>query len=600
MYPGTIFNWYDQSEITAPVTPTTVDDAPLFFQVFSSDKGTEDLIEISGDNFAAMYGTMSFTKHGQSAIQAQNIINAGGRLLAKRVVAPDSYLANVVFVANITESGDGAQITWTKESIANCTSFDDVKIGAKDLYEAGKSIPMFIMADNGRGVSKKAVRITPDYTTSKTIGTMFYTFTVYEGTTQIEQKAISLDPNVVYNNIAYRLDEFTCTQIIGLVDDSYFSELCTILAEATNEDVNLISKYDLINGCSNTGLPLSESIGIDITIDTENSINLDTDTGIVFENGDNGAFGNAPFGLDGVPCDEWTQAVIDVFNGTFSDKVYDVDTYKIAAIVDANYPDEVKMEICGFVNFRKDCVFFRDYGLDLNTYLEIREKRNTLDSMSTVSEIKDTQRSYFIADYASSYMIKDPSTKKNIKVTMCYDLAAKLVQQIANGAAAPVAGMINGFTMDNAIKDTISFVPIHTPTSNQKEAMEDLKVNYCIFNGNQCVVQSSYSAQDKYTQLSYINNVLAIQYVLRAVRDACPRHRYSLATASDLSTYADAVQNVLNKFTRNFDVLRFEYTQDALKASQKIFYASIKFAFLNWAQTEIFDIYAIANDVTVS
>jgi hypothetical protein len=50
---------------------------------------------------------------------------------------------------------------------------------------------------------------------------------------------------------------------------------------------------------------------------------------------------------------------------------------------------------------------------------------------------------------------------------------------------------------------------------------------------------------------------------------------------------------VLSNFTQNFKTLNFIYTQDDLRAQQKIFYASIEFAFLNWAQTEIFDIYVI-------
>ena len=69
-----------------------------------------------------------------------------------------------------------------------------------------------------------------------------------------------------------------------------------------------------------------------------------------------------------------------------------------------------------------------------------------------------------------------------------------------------------------------------------------------------------------------------------------------MSTTNDLSNYAKAVSDVLSNFVTNFAVLNFVYTQDPLRASQKIFYASIEFAFLNWAQTEIFDVYAINND----
>jgi hypothetical protein len=190
-------------------------------------------------------------------------------------------------------------------------------------------------------------------------------------------------------------------------------------------------------------------------------------------------------------------------------------------------------------------------------------------------------------------MIIDPSSRKNVEVTMTYDLAAVAVNHFENNAFAPVAGIINGMVLPSAIKGTINFVPVITPAANQKEAMDNIRVNYAIFEDNNCVVQSCYTSQDAYTQLSFVSNVIGIQTVLRAVRTACPRQRYALSTGTDLQAYATAVNNVLSEFNSNFAQLNFIYQQDDLKASQKIFYASIEFAFLNWAQTEIFDIYAI-------
>ena len=125
--------------------------------------------------------------------------------------------------------------------------------------------------------------------------------------------------------------------------------------------------------------------------------------------------------------------------------------------------------------------------------------------------------------------------------------------------------------------------------------MEEIRVNYAIFQENQCVVQTCYTSQEAYTQLSYVGNVIAIQNVMRAVRAQCPKTRYNLSNGDDLSLYATAVNTVLSQFANNFSVLNFTYTQDNLKSRQKIFYASIQFAFRNWAQTEIFDLYAINN-----
>lgn len=575
MYPGTIFNWHDNSGFEVATTSAANASAPLLMQVFSADKGTEDLIEISGSDFDAMYGTMSFDRHGQSAIQAKKIIDAGGRLLAKRVVAEDSTLANVVLIANVTPGNDGVLVTWESQSITGCKTFAEVKEAASAMLDDGK-YPVFVYTDNGRGVSGKAVKLTPDYSTSRTVGKTFYNLTVYEGTLITEQKTITVDPTVIYTGTAYRLDEYTNVQISGEVLGEVFEEYVQKLADELAIDVDVIRNYDVVYGYTTKGEAIPG-----FTLDAE-GVDLDADNGVALAEGDNGAFGDAP-----VDTEAWSAAIAEVFNDTDGthDEVYDVDQYKIAAICDANYPDEVKTAIFNWVTFRKDCFYFRDYGKGLNTYAQIYDRH---------SDFAD-ERNYFVGDYCTSYNILDPQTKKVIEVTMLYDMAELLVAHLENAPFAPLAGTANGFILKSALKGSVSFTPVNTPKANQKQAMDDLRVNYAIFDDNQLVVQSTYTSQDETTQLSFVNNVLGIQRVLRAVRAACPRQRFSLSTNSDLQNYAQAVSSVLSNFTDNFSILRFTYTQDDLRTRQKIFYASIEFAFLGWAQTEVFDVYAINN-----
>lgn len=577
MYPGTIFNWHDNSGIDTTTTSAVNDAAPLFMQVFSADKGTEEIVEISGDDFTAMYGTMSFTRHGQSAIQAKHIIDAGGRLLAKRVVAKDSTLANVVLIANVSAKETGVEVKWESKAIENCKKFSEVKAAAEKLLDAENGVfPIFVYTDNGRGVSGKAVKLNPDYATSKGLTHTFYTLNVYEGTSITEQVAMTVDPDVIYGNSAYALDEYTTVQITGTVLTDAYQAYAEKLADNLALDVDTVKSYDIVYGYTNKGAAIENfSLAAD-------SVDLDADNGVLLTGGSNGEFGDAPVGTQA-----WTTAIVEAFTNADgnNDVIYDVDTYKVAAICDANYPDEVKNAIYNLVAFRQDCIFLRDYGVGLNTFMQVEARH---------SDFVD-KRNFFTADYATSYIISDPQTKKSIEVTMVYDVAALLVDHIANNPHAPLAGVSNGFILPNATKGTISFTPVNTPKANQKEAMDNLRVNYAIFEDNQCVVQSNYTSQDAYTQLSYACNVIAIQRVLRAVREACPRQRFSLATSTDLQTYATAVNNVLSNYTNNFATLNFTYTQDDLKASQKIFYASIEFAFLGWAQTEIFDVYAINN-----
>ena len=261
MYPGSNFNIIDQSQDETPVTPVTMEDRPLFMVVSSADKGPEDLMEIYGEDFRNLFGTLTFKKHGQNGIQAQNIIDAGGALLFKRVTAPDSTLANVIFVATLTEvqsqkvnelgqllyiGEDGQETTevtetpakeastgikWEAQSVSNAKTFDDVKKAAEKLHVEGQKFPIFIIADNGKGESAKAVRLVPDYNTSKGIGKMFYTLRVYEGTTGIEDESISVDPTVVYKSTAYGLFEDTCEQVVGEALEDVFDDYAKTIAE---------------------------------------------------------------------------------------------------------------------------------------------------------------------------------------------------------------------------------------------------------------------------------------------------------------------------------------------------------------------------------
>ena len=605
MYPGTIVNWFDQSEIGQETTIAEIDNKPLFMVVSSFDKGPENLQEVEGTEFNNYYGTMYFEKHGQNAIQAQRIIDAGGRLLVKRVCADDATVANLILTATVTASEtqklnedgeplyldeDGtetttdtgnpinvksASIKWAASSVAGCKTFEEVETQALELLnETGGVYPLMIFVDNGRGVSKKAIRLIPDYNTSKNIGKTFYTATVFEGTASTEATAITVDPTVIYANIAYGLDRHTMTQVKGEVIESVYDAYIAKLAESTDIEESVIRNYDLIYGYTYKGSALEN-----ITIDAE-SVDINTTYGIELKEGTNGVFGDKPVGTEA-----WAEAMRAVWAGEVTDEVWDVDQHKICAICDANLPLKVKEAIATFVTFREDCMFFRDLGIDLNSFLSIRAAYE-----------RNSTRNRYISDYATSYMVKDPVTKKNIKVTMMYDFVECLVNHFDSGAHNPLAGTINRFILRDAIKGTINYTPIVTPTANQKQAMDDIRVNYAIFENDDCVVQTLYTSQDAYTQLSYSNNVLAIQEVVRAVRTACPRNRYSLVTGTDMTSYAKAVSNVLQGFSSNFDVLEFGYTEDPLKASQKIFYATIKFAFHMWPQTEIFDLFAINND----
>jgi hypothetical protein len=592
MYPGTVINPWIDNTIETEDTTTTVDNSTLFLTASSFDKGPEEMTRVTGSNFYNLFGTGNLYKnHGQAAIQAARIIDAGGELLVKRIVADDATLANIVFLAQLTtdttaSAASDSEVTAatkttlkiTASYIENCYSFEDVKTAALKLYDTeNKVFPLIIVADNGRGKSSKAVCFSRSSEISQAMGKQFFTVAVYEGTTRTDSVTATID-STVYGNTQYGLEEDTATQVKFYVDSDIFDEYRSEIAEALGLDEDTVSKYDLINMLTIKGASLDG-----VTVDAE-SIDMGVTYGIALQGGSNGEFGDAP-----KDTTAWEEALNDFFGGEYDNAIYDLDEYHIGAVVDACYPYSVKETIAQLVSFRKDCVYFRDFCLDADSYGTTVEVLN-----------KFTTNNNFIANYMTWYQIYDPDTKKRIPVTMMYDFAACLVAAFDNGIYNPEAGIANGFILESAIDGTICYTPRITPTMNQKQMMDDLKVNYAVFQSGDCVVQSLYTAQEAYSQLSYVNNTLAIQEVIRAVRTACPKNRYTFIDNADFSTYADAVEEVLREFKSNFDTLVFQYTQDSIMSHHKIFYASIKFAFKDWAQTELFDIYIIDNTETVA
>ena len=103
-YPQTKFQIVDNSDI-APLNVVAEDDIKrgVFVQVFAAPKGPEEWKpNIMGQKFFDLYGTKpTFGTYGQPLLQASEIARLGGRVTAKRVVAPDATLADLLVYAEV-------------------------------------------------------------------------------------------------------------------------------------------------------------------------------------------------------------------------------------------------------------------------------------------------------------------------------------------------------------------------------------------------------------------------------------------------------------------------------------------------------------------
>ena len=612
-----IINWDDQSQINQPTVPTedTID-RPIIMVACSADKGPEEWKKkLYGQDFFDYYGTPSFTKHGQALIQAANVINAGGYVTMKRIVATDSTLANIGVYAQVTNTkkqktdSNGTPLYTdadtgkeTTEPSGNTPIMEnhvqiDYKLAAVSLNgndvntfantfladkqhtnEIGEDdqYPLFIICDNGRGVSNKRFRIYQDTTTSKPLNYVTYFIDILENGETLETISFTMNPDIILKDRNMSIQNsirINSKQVRCVFFEDEFDAFVENVSYLIGDTAGKFKYADVLFGTDLLGKAYPN-----ITIGTD--VNLSTVYGIQLLNGSNGNFGNRP-----INSDEYATELKKAFDGSFSDEIYDLDNNRIDAIFDANYPATVKRAIEELVNFREDCMFFRDLGIGARSVEEIKLRD------------EDNTHSRFCATYCNSYDIYDPYTKKQITVTVMYHLAQLFVRHFINGRIRPFCGQKYDVVIPNedVVPGTLNFYPKHTPQLDQKVEMDDLRINYLsYYEGDILTMNSEYTSQTEFTQLSWINNVLGVQELIKAIRALCPKIRYTFLDGEDLSKYKKDVQNtVIDKYADRFQSCTIEYVSDALYDSNKVIYAVIKVKFRNFIQTEIFKIIAL-------
>ena len=613
-YPGTIDNWIDQSGIQAQAA-VDVTPRPLILAAAAFDRGPEKLTRVYGTDFYKLFGYyIDYDKYGQAAIQAANAINNGAELLLKRVVAEDATLANIVVVANVsssrvqktdadgnplyvdptsgketTNAGDGNEkvminVASIKYELVTVTGKKTMK---QVVEEATRSFvqdddtqtftyPLMVITDNGRGESTKRFGIIPQYAVSKNQSFMLYKLK-YLGSEDLDAESVyfALVPGVMYlsKSMAVEMASTEMLQCHATSIENAVNAFYEKVSEISGISLDTLYACDLLFGKSNKGEAV-QGISFDDT-----GVDLSAEIGFGLESGSNGAFGDCP-----IVTDEYEKALCDVFDGTFDEDIYNLDMYKIDACVDANYPYSVKKKIFELAKFRKDFMYFGDLGLDITSFSDAADK------------IFEMPRDKFTAWYGQNYQIVNPFTKRNVEVTIGYSIVRMVIPHLINSRHTPYCGILFNWVMPEVVEGTINFTPKITPNVNQKTMCDDLRLNYASILNDVLTMETEFTSQADLTQLSFINNVAAIQKIVKTVRDRCPAFRYSFISTSDLQSYKKEVNRIIANFTNWFESLEFVYVQDDIMKANKIFEASLKVKHKDFVQSEILNIYTLGTE----
>ena len=467
----------------------------------------------------------------------------------------------------------------------------EAKMAEMEDEEGATSLLLFVFTDNGRGESKKRIHFAPNHTLSRNYPTFFmYDFAISEAGKQIGSCHFVLDPDLVYKDenmsLQYQLNSDT-SQLKCYQYEENLRQFIDLTVGATGVSISEATGLDLMFGSTKKQKPIAG-----LTVDTVAGVDLQISTGQLIMNGSNGSWGNKPLeaadyadtaAMAFAGWDDHKGEILTYASGVYDPRIYDVDRYKIDAVLDANYPREVKHAIEQLVMFREDFLFFRDMGIGCNT-LELIQDRDY-----------DNAHNRFCMTYCTYYDIYDPFTRKQITVTITYSLARLLVTTFNNGRNLPIAGIKHGYIIDEAIKDTVGFTPSHCPGLNQKEELDTMRINYANYINDELVVETLYTSQDEYTQCSFGNNVMAVQEVVRRIRIRCPAIRYSFIDGDDLAKYKSEVDEIIAPYRSNFKKLEMTYMEDPYYAENKIFYAVLAVQFRDFVQTEYFKVVTLGS-----
>lgn len=613
-YPKSRFEIVNQTQIQSIETTTVSNPTALYLQPYTSNKGREEWELITGfDGFTDAKGGISFHRHGQAQLTVAQALSSGAYVLGKRLVSEDATLANTTVLARLVKVDDITYVYFYTKSALNCATFEDAcEAGYGDFDPEAENvtdIPLFTVTPMGRGESLLFFRINPKNVASKKkkgSTYMKYSFEIMEDNETLESIVITMNPDIIIDDIAYAMNpkiKTNSNQVkVKLYEDGMYKLIGMLAETAVDAEGSAITAaelidMDFINGYDRSG---TIAIGGIVTIaqndgseDSEWVANKPADIEVVYDLADpvgipltNGSYGTMTANPMSNPAEMEKMLLAALGKDTESDLfdpiIYDLDAYKIDAIFDCNWPVSVKNAIIDLIDFRGDMAFLCDLGTKANTLSLIKDAALSI------------QNSSYAALYHNYFKILDPFTKKEITVTMPYKFIDKMTNHISKGVGRPFAGIANNIYFTDIIENSVNFFPVEIPGIDQKQELVDVNVNYMSLYDGVPVMETMYVNDSEYTQLSFLHNIMAVQEIIKLIRTRCPRTRYTFLDGDDLETYISDVQAIIKEYSTNFKSITCEYMADEAYEQNNIFYAVLKVQFKNFIQEEYFKIIAIS------
>lgn len=500
--------------------------------------------------------------------------------------------------------------------------------------------PLFMVYDAGRGVSDKCITIEPNYSIAKSTGAMVYTLNTIDATTGsvLESKSFTLNVYATTTELKSTDIQTVVSGNSNLIDARAFFDVYDACIDKLAEygvPSTIFSDYDMINKKAVSGKSMGKPAytgkdgSVYVIATQQTTANpygypaeaYDYNYTIVNQllNGSNGSLRS----MNEDPS-VFYNLMHEALTGKFSLDIYNLDLYAFDCIFDANYDNaQVKADIQKLAVYRGDCTCFMDMGTEVSSLQECKDMR-AWDGTQAGKEGLATNPKYFYLNDSAVYVTsvyydrKNPFDGRQITVTATMGLATNMVKHFINGFNRPFAGKLFNITFPEAIENTVNYIPKIYPITeftpediantypsdsntimNEKQEMADIKVNYASYYSGVLTMDTLYTTYKKDSELSYVNNVITVQKIIKEIRNALPDiTRYAFITSDTLVEFKGKIQNrVIDKYAAYFDELSFDYIVDPTYVENKIFYGALTVRFKAFTQSEIITVTVVNNSV---
>lgn len=622
VYPHEQMNINDYSGYSLDMAEPVV--GTRFMQFITADKGRDNqlLTFTSLEAYVKELGIPVFSRHGQAARQAFEIMRSGGAVNVMRVTAEDATYANVMVIAKtkkelnvpkVNSTGaplylnaageetteametdgttpttaivrDVLKIKYEVKNISALKNVSDIQASMNSEYkevadvDGYKAFPLFVIYSTGRGDygNKIHFRFAPNMTGDKERDhrTALMESFVNEGSlTQLEEtREVSLYPDAIAYNSSEAIEQVVAEEAIAFKvksSDVHYDALIQELRTVVAEDVIAEADLDLFFGLDRLGKPeyqiQVEDTGVDFT-----SIE-----GIKLSAGSEGAFALiSPTRQDAIDA-----RIKDAIDGKLDEAVFNIFSHPTDMLLDANYPQEVKNSLVALRRKRNDFLLVLDQGIV-----------PTAKAAMALREVEFDYDDFMIHIVTESGMVKDDVTRKNILVTDTFNLASIVPTHDREiGKHVPIAGPTHGI-MPSFIEGTQKPV-VNVP--EVQDAMYEERLNISDVYKGKRFYDMQLTTQKKLSDLSHTNNVRVLLSLKRDIEVFAKEKRYSFTDPDNINKFMlDCEDQVIRDYIAKgyLQGVKLNISQTEREARQKILNWSLDINFRGFVIYNVIDL----------